>query len=81
MPPNLAVCLQTAREPNKVRADAKPSTLARRHADTGGERVKERERGKGRNTDRENFPEVRLLGIEDDDGNKSNYQTFNGILE
>jgi len=81
MPPNLAVCLQTAREPNEVRAHAEASALASRHADAGRECVKERKRGKGRNTDREHLAEVGLLGVEHDHGNERNDKAFNGILE
>ena len=74
------MCLHTGKA-NEVRAETESSALAGRDRDGGRERVKESERGKRRNTDREDLTVRGLLGVEDENRDERNYEALYGILE
>ena len=71
------VRLKAAREADQVRAQTEARTLARRHSDTGRERVEQRERGEGRHTDGEDLTEGGLLGVEHEDRDERDHEALN----
>ena len=69
------------REANEVRAHTEAGTLASRDRDGRGERVEESERGEGGNADGHDLTEVRLLRVQDENGDERHDEALNGILE
>jgi hypothetical protein len=69
------------REANESSTKTEASTLACRHSDARRERVKESKRGERGNTDREDLTEVRLLGVENNDGDKGDNEALDKVLE
>jgi hypothetical protein len=73
--------LKATREADEVRAKTEARALARRNRDARRKRVKQGERGEGRNTDREDLTEGRLLGVEDKDRDERHDETLNQVLK
>jgi len=69
------------REANEVRAQTEASTLASRDREGRGERVKERERGEGGNSDCHDFTKVGLLRVQDEHRDERDDEALNQILE
>jgi len=69
------------REANEVRAQTEASALASCDREGRCERVKERERGEGGNTDCHDFTEVGLLRVQDEHRDERNDEALNQILE